>query len=230
MTCEPWPITWPCDTTGADPELVALAQAAAQNLLWAMGGRRLGVCTWTERYRPACSCPGCCVAPFHDAAGWHNRVGGPAMCCRILLAHRPVREVLAVTLDSAALDPAGYDVEAWAWLRRRGTCWPCAGDCDDPPVEVTYKAGNSLPAGTAAAMGEVACEFINGFTNKVCKLPSRAVSIARQGVTVQLADPATFVRSGRLGLPIADAWLSVVNPTGLSRPSRVYSPDLATRA
>jgi hypothetical protein len=230
MSCEAWPITWPCSTTDVDPELVTLAQSAAQNLLWAMGGRRHGVCTWTERYRPSCSCAGCCAGPYHDAAGWHNRSGAGAMCCRILLAHRPVREVTAVTIDGDALTADEYDVDAWAWLRRRGACWPCVGECDDPPVEVTYGAGFALPAGTAMAMGEVACEFIAGFTNKVCKLPSRAVSIARQGVTVQLADPSTFVKSGRLGLPIADAWLAVVNPRGLDRPSRVYSPDLAARA
>jgi hypothetical protein len=46
---------------------------------------------------------------------------------------------------------------------------------------------------------------------------------------VQLAAADDLASKNRLGLPIADAWLAIVNPGGLQQASRVYSPDLARR-
>jgi len=225
--CDPWPIDWSLCTEddGADPALLAQAQTSAEALLWAMSGRRLGYCTWTEGYWPACS--GDCGTPYKDAAGnWRNG-GRGGDCCRLLLLHRPVAEVIEVGEHGVALDPLTYALDGAGWLRRIGACWPCGPECDDPPIEVTYRAGVGFPAGTDTAMGEVACEMLKGMTGGVCRLPSRATSISRQGITVDLGDPSEFLAAGRLGLPLADAWLAVVNPTSLDRASRVYSPDVA---
>jgi len=82
------------------------------------------------------------------------------------------------------------------------------------------------PTSTAMAVGEVACEVIHALRDEPCKLPSRLVSITRQGITVDLQGTGLEGLEGRLGLPLADAWLSAVNPARLDRPSRVYSPDL----
>lgn len=223
MTCEAWPIAWPCDINGVDPDIIELATAAAQSLLWATSGRRLGVCDYADDVWPSCSC-GCGGGPYKDASGAWRNSGGFYDCCRLMLAHRPIVAVTSVAEHGIDLDPAAYSWSA-TYLRRQGSCWPCADDCDDPPVRVVYTAGVPLPGSTALAMGEVACEFVAGFSGNPCKLPSRAITVARQGVTVELQSPDETIAANRIGLPIADAWLRVANPNGLTRTSRVYSPD-----
>jgi len=226
-SCEDWPIAWACDTGDVDPELLVLAEDGARSILWAYGGRNVGRCTFTEGYYPGCdACPG---APYKTASGQWRNGGGAHDCCRILLVRQPVASIEAVTVNGELLDPAAYTTDG-AWLRRNGECWPCGGDdCSAPPVVVTYTAGRPLPAFTPAAMGEVACEVLYGLQGAACKLPSRAVSVTRQGVTVQLAAADDLAGRNRLGLPIADAWITIMNPGGLQAASRVYSPDLARR-
>jgi hypothetical protein len=227
--CDPWPITWPCDTAAVDPELVVEAGHLAGLMLWGLSGRRFGVCDHVESYYPPCTAE--CGAPYKGPDGeWRNRVSAASNCCRILLRNAPVVSVESVTIWGELVDPAGYDVSARRYLRRRSACWPCEDQCDDPPIEVAYRAGWGYPAGTAAVVGEVACELLAGLQGNPCKLPSRAVSVARQGVTVTLADPEVYLDNGLLGLPLADAWIKAVNPNGMLTVSRVYSPDLARRA
>jgi hypothetical protein len=225
MSCQPWPISWSCDTETFAPELVELAEAAAVELLWALGGRRIGVCDYSESYRPRAASK-CGPVPYISDGAWYNGLVSSGLCCRLLLEHRPVQSIIEVTEEGQVLDPAAYTLEANGWLRRRDHCWAAALHCDDPTVTVTYTAGVDFPASTAMAVGEVACEFLRGFSNQACKLPARAVSVARQGVTIQMGDPAAFIATGKLGLPIADAWLTVVNPHALTQRSKVYSPDL----
>ena len=221
MTCEAWPVEWPCDTTGVDPALQAQALDAAVALLWALSGRRLGVCDYTESYWPPCGEYGCPM-PYISDGQWYNGVDA-AECCKLMLHHRPVIEVTEVIEHGVTL-AAGTDYR-WdrSFLRRCHGCWPCRLDCCDPPLQVAYSAGVPLPAGTAGAVGEVGCEYLKAFTDQPCKLPSRVTSISRQGITMELGAPPT---DNRLGLPLADAWLRLVNPSNLAVRSRVYSPDL----
>lgn len=225
MTCESWPIVWPCPIEGISDDVLNLAHGLAVDLLQSLSGSRLGICSYTEAYRPAGTSGGC-AGPYKDSTGnWRNGATWSRDCCRLLLSHRPVIEVCAVWDRGNLVDPTGYDVES-GWLRRRGACWSCGDACDDPPVAVSYRAGAPYPSGTAVAVGEVACEYVAALENRPCKLPSRAVSIIRQGVTVNLGSADEAVSRGRLGLPIADAWLTAVNRRGLVMASRVYSPDL----
>jgi hypothetical protein len=223
MTCEPWPIVWPCDTTGVDPALLDAAQSLAEQLLWAMSGYRVGRCTFREAFRPALT--GECGVPYKGRDGnWYN--GGRAGdCCHVLLSHRPVSSVTEVVDGGVILDAAAYALEG-SRLRRRGACWTTSGPCDDPELVVTYEAGVPFPAGTGVAVGEVACEYLSALQGQTCRLPSRATSITRQGVTVTLDTAQDFIKAGRLGLPVTDAWLETVVGIGPRVPSRVYSPDL----
>ncbi|WP_415949537.1 hypothetical protein [Streptomyces sp. KLOTTS4A1] len=50
--------------------------------------------------------------------------------------------------------------------------------------------------------------------------PTAAGAASRRG-----PDPSLIYAEGRTGLPMADMWLSTVNPHRLTSPSRVYSPD-----
>lgn len=224
-TCEAWPVEWPCDITGKTADQLDDAAEFASFLLWGLSGRRIGVCDYVEGYWPATT--GVCgVVPYMTRSGtWRNGYAG-ADCCRVLLHHRPVVAVEAVEVDGVPLADDEYDIVRGAWLRRRGECWPAAYGCDDPPIQVAYRAGVAPPPGTAMVVGEVACELLKGWAGEACKLPSRAISVSRQGVTVQLADPQQYVENGLLGLPLADAWITATNPNQLVMPSRVYSPDL----
>jgi hypothetical protein len=223
--CEQWPIIWPCDITNVDTDVAAAAWALAEQLLWALSGYRVGVCTYREAFRPANS--GWCGFPYKDAHGnWRNygQIGG--LCCRVLLTHRPIESIVSVTDGGVVLDPAAYALED-SWLRRRdGVCWTATFPCDDPDLIVVYQAGVPFPAGTGLAVGEVACEYLAALQGQTCRLPSRATSITRQGVTVTLDSAADFVKARRIGLPITDTWLETVVGSGPRVASRVYSPDL----
>ena len=222
MTCEAWPVTWTCDVNGISPQALDAAAELASQLLWALSGYRFGICTYVEGIYPA----GCdsCVAPYKDLNGeWHN--GGVADCCRLLMKHRPVSKVNTVTELGRILDAGDYVMQG-GYLKRRFACWPCAWECDDAPIHVDYMAGVPFPIGTEVAMGEVGCEMLAAMQGNVCKLPSRAINVSRQGVTVEMGAIGEFVKAGKIGLPLTDAWLTSVNQGVLQVASKVFSPDL----
>lgn len=232
MTCDPWPIRWPCDITDVDEALLDLAQESAQSILWGLSGRRYGVCVTTESYRVPCHAP--CVPAYRDfGPGVEWRLGGwdnwRSQCCRLPLDQRPVRAILSVEVDGEVLDPGVYALERdSAW--RADECWPCIDDCDAPVITVTYAYGIDPPAIAELAMGELACEILAGIEGRDCQLPSNAISITRQGVTVDLGDAQTLFEQGRIGLPLSDAFLRMANPNRLVSRSTIHSPDLARRA
>lgn len=127
------------------------------------------------------------------------------------------------------LAPEEYALEGDR-VMRFGECWPCDEGCDDPPIKVIYVYGVDVPPLGELAMGELACEFLAALTGADCRLPSNAVSITRQGVTVELGDQRTLFETGRIGLPISDAFIRSANPNRLQSQSRVWTPDVARRA
>lgn len=223
---KPWVLDWPCDVTGVDPAVLTQASESATTWLWALSGRRVGSMTTVEdRYRGPNECTAC-VAPVKDSDGEWQNVSDTTDCCRLRLELRPVRSVTEVRLGGEVLDPAGYVLEGDT-LVRLGACWPCDDDCEAAPIEVDYEWG-IVPDGMAlAAAGEVACEFVKGISGDNCRLPSRAVSISRQGVSIEMQDAEAFAENGLTGLPIADAWIRTMNPNRLASRSRVVSVDSA---
>lgn len=222
--CEQWPIIWPCDITNVDTEVAAAAWSLASQLLWSLSGYRIGVCIYREAFRPATS--GACGFPYKDAHGnWRNNGQTGGLCCRVLLTHRPVESIIEVVDGGVVLPATEYALEG-SWLRRKGACWTTSFACDDPELIAVYQAGVPFPAGTGLAVGEVACEYLSALNGDPCRLPSRATSITRQGVTVTLDTAADFVKRRRIGLPITDTWLETVSGSGPRVASRVYSPDL----
>lgn len=227
MTCESWPIVWPCDPPGGyNDEQYAAAVQGAQQLLWSKTGRRLGVCDVTEEYSITAS--GVCGMPYlGDDLVWRNR-GAGAACCQISLMSQPVQVVDEVRVDGQVIDPSGYRLIG-SRLQRLGACWPADDGCGAPRVQVRYRWGVPVSGAmwglVAPAMGEVAAEFLAAICGGTCKLPSRAVSITRQGVTIELGGAPDS--PGLLGLPLADMLIGATNPTGRQARSRVYSPDMA---
>lgn len=228
MSCESWPVIWPCSIDTEDPDKVSAAQEAAQEILFGLSGRRFGLCTTTESYRANCS--SACGLPYKTSESWwRNGIADAHTCCHVLLNRKPVRAIVEVSVLGEVLDPADYALER-DYLWRNSSCWPCVDDCDEPAIEVTYQYGLDVPMLGQLAMGEVACEILAGLSGADCRLPSNAISVSRQGVTVELGDAQTLFDQGRIGLPIADAFLRAVNPGKLMSQSQVFSPDMTRRA
>ena len=249
MACEPWPVLWSCeDPPTVEPAQLLAATEAARSLLWHLSGARFGTCEVTERYRPAGG--GSCGVPYKDfrTGLWHNG-GTGGNCCSIHLRSRPAQRVVSVELHGSLMGPGEYRLEGAGNLVRVGACWPAVGECDDPPIRVTYTWGVALrppvydesdppvvikapsPYWGAAglAMGELVREFVDGMCGEPCKLPSRIASITRQGVTVNFVSPEEWFALGLVGMPLTDSFIRSVNPKGRRAPSRVYSPDMARR-
>lgn len=222
--CEDWPIIGYV-STGVDPAVWAAATNAAQRFLNGATGNRLGTCTRTQRFAvPATTSTGVCRT-------WDSN----GNCCAIKLPNTPIQAILGVKVDGV-LQPAGsYRLLGGARLARASGCWPTSYDCEPGRIEVTYTSGIPLRPGSdyygmaAAAMGEVTREYVTALTGGNCKLPSRFVAVARQGITTQALDPALFLNLGLTGLPLSDNLIRTVNPTGLRRKPRVVSIDGAVR-
>lgn len=220
MTCDAWPVVWTCDKpAGLTDEQEQAALDAAQLLLWSRTGRRLGVCEATEQFQPFGPCSMPAYRPGGPAFGV-NSAGGD-----VFLTNTPVQSVVGVAVDGVQLPGSRYAVQG-SRLVPVGAGWPSGS-----PVVVTYRWGIPIEgwlAGLVAmAVGEVAGELASGMCGGACKLPSRMVSITRQGVTVELGTADDYVKAGLLGLPLADQLITTMNPAKRQGAARVYSPDMA---
>lgn len=248
--CEAWPIVWPCDEPEGSPEQRDAAESAAQSILWARTGRRLGVCTTTEAYRAAGGALACGRPYMTDDRLWHNLGRSGTESCALGLVSTPVLRVIEVRVFGDVQDPASYRLEGNN-LVRRGECWPYVVEIDTPAIEVVYEWGIPLRAPVAAdpaalppvvaraasplwglaaaAMGEVAYELLKGMCGGECRLPQSVVSVTRMGVTTQRPDPQQTAQALLLGLEIADQLILTVNPHRKQQRSRVFSQDMARR-
>ena len=223
MICSPW-LTMAdvgqCGCVSApNPQLVDEAITAASEVLYVLSGRQYpGIC---EGYlRP---CGDACACSFY------------ACGCDRLAAVWLRSDVLTVTeVDIAGeiLDPDLYRLDGAYLVRLDGGAWPCCqnmgaavGQPDTFTITVTY--GAAVPAAGLAAAKALTSELVRSCTpGESCDLPSRVTSITRQGVSMVMLDPMNFLDNGRTGLYAVDLFLSTVNPHGLRRPSRAWSPDL----
>lgn len=204
----------------------AMAEALARDTIWALSGRRFGLSTTTaERYVVA-ACGSWAgqdnwMRPYFDNGYWAVTCGEG--CCWFELANQPVQEVTEVRLQGVAIT----DWELGnGKLTVPGGCANCTG-CPEPTIEVDYVWGLPMPLSGVAATTELACEYKKALNGENCKLPARAISITRQGVSVDMpAMTADLIGAGLTGLPLTDDFIRIVNPAHLVTRSRVYSPDL----
>lgn len=139
---------------------------------------------------------------------------------RFRLQHRPVREILGITIGDVALDPDKYTLLNGELVSRTSS-WSV---CDGPIVTYTY--GRVPPALGRIAARRLANELIlasDGSTN--CALPANVTSIQRQGVSIDIWDPQDFLDKGHTGLYEVDLFLATSNPARAKKPARIFSPD-----
>lgn len=202
---------WPIDTTCLPPitdenrHQMREALDTAVLVLWALTGRRFGVCPveYVLPYRPGVCPP---VPRLVDGA-WVNQSPGRA---GDVVLPGPVHSVTSVHDDLG--DELPVPVLDGDILRA-------------VPAEarvVKYLRGEPVPAGAAERVGVLARErYLQCIGDSRCRLPRNATSVTRQGVSVQMPTPQEIIDSGSTGLPEVDLWVRALNPDGLSSPSEV---------
>jgi hypothetical protein len=250
--CELWPAVWQCELDGASIPITGAALQAASEILWALSGRRFGLCTTTVRpcrrgcsegfwgggYWPEGIAGVTYPTPVKIGAQWLNLVCGyctsGCSCAQVeeAVLPAPVYDILQVKVDGVVLEP-GVDYrldEHRLLVRLGGESWPLCNDLRYADTEVgtwsvTARFGEAVPVLGTIAAGELACEFVKALRGDDCLLPDQVTSLVRQGVSINYADTAQLLEGGRLGLRFADMFLSSVNPSGLRHRSQVYDVD-----
>lgn len=237
-------------------ETRSVATAYATYLLWALTGRRYGPCSVIVRpCAPACAgfsgyrtwpvgAPGTSGAgtpwmiPYVDNGTWRNcGCTGGCSCrarCEVPL-EGPVAAIDEVRVDGLVLDPTAYRLDYYRGqallVRIDGLCWP---ECQDMNVgieeegsfAVTYQLGVAVPRAGQIAAGLLACEFAKLCEGGDCALPQEIQSLTRNGVDVQIVDPATLPENILTGVAQVDRWVRAVNPGNLAQGPRVRTLDL----
>jgi len=172
---------------------------------------------------------------------WCGCAGTPGCCmCRVdcqVYLPGPAATVLSVTVNGEVIDPTTYRIDNGIWLvRTRETpdqvdppCWPQFQDYNvdngDQTFIITYQQGLIVPQPLLRAAGELACEYAKACLGLPCRLPSRATSIARQGVSISLVDIDQLLERGLTGVTTVDQLIRSYNPGGLTSAMRIASPD-----
>ena len=256
------PCAWPVPDTDCCSEWATFTQAVkddatawASYILWALTGRRFGLCAVTVRpcwrrcdprsyqtYGVWMESPygGSSMGwwPFVSIEGeWRNcgNCCGACCCgaqCEVWLPG-PVATIDSVVVNGVVVNPNAYRVDnADVLVRQDGGCWPECQNYDVPPESadntfvVIYKRGDPFPTAGSIAVGKLACEFAKGCTGGECAIPERVRSISRQGMQFELVSPMDEFDEGLTGLTDVDRFIRAANPYKLSSRPTVDSPDL----
>lgn len=222
----PQPCGWTIDTAAIPAWAAATAgqQQTAQDVavyvVWALSGRRFGICTVTVR-------------PVDPGTRWCARLQRDGSALDGWLLDGPVVAVDEVLIDGTVVDPATYRLyDNIVWLSG-GELWPASNDLSLPSTEpgtweITYQRGRTVPAAgnwAATVLTRELLESIMGGPGACPRIPARAQSVVREGVAIQLVDPTSFIDNGRTGIGEVDMFLAAVNPNQVMAPPVVWSPD-----
>ena len=202
-----WPIDSSClpEITDDNAQQVRDAVDTAVLVLWALTGRRFGICPAEYVLPPArTSCP---PDPRLIDGAWLNSVPGAA---RDVSLPGPVDSILSVEDDEGV--EMTVPVLDGNVLRQV----PASARV------VKYLRGEPVPPGAAERVGVLARErYLQCIGDSRCRLPRNATSVTRQGVSVQMPTPQEIIDSGSTGLPEVDLWVRALNPHGWSSVSEV---------
>jgi hypothetical protein len=244
----------PCAGKEIDPGVIASAIDAASFILYRATAMQFsGTCT--ETVRPCCT--SCCddglwwhrfgiaVVPHLIDGNWYNcrTPSCDSKCLRwecnqripkVDLHRYPVTEITAIKIDGVPLATSAYRIDDHRYVTRTdGDPWPSEQNLLDPDTEVgtwsiEYEYGYPIPDIANKAAVELACHLaLDCVGDGECRLPTRATSVTRRGVTWNLVDVQRAVDRGQTGLYFVDLFIRSVNPHGLTLPPRVWSPDFS---
>lgn len=178
------------------------------------------------------------MTPYVDSGIWRNCGCAGGCSCKAsqeVPFPTPVAAVTEVMIDGVVLDPSAYRLDTYRGIptlvRIDGDAWPQCQDMDADNDEVgafviTYTPGEVLPEAGKIAAGLLACEFLKACQGAECALPQQLASLSRNGVEVQVVDPATLLADGKTGVAYVDLWIRSVNPFARPQRTRVLSSDL----
>lgn len=246
MMCD-WPLDEGClgsEWEDMNPALKERALELSINTLRRLTAYRVGGCPVTVR--PVVSKGACFVptiggnpwmSPGVSASGqWVNNCGRDMGLRRNeVVLPPPVGRIDEVKVDGVALDAADYRLDngyLLVWMGEGDAPWPTNQDVTKPDTEegtfsVTYLNAHEVDSGGAYAAAVLATEFAKACNGGKCRLPAGVTTIARQGVTMQIASGA--FPDGLTGIREVDAWVALWNPDGRAQGSRVWTPDMGVR-
>ncbi len=246
--CSPWltgdDVIECCNAETTSPFLFDVVAEQASDLLFEISGRLYAGECGPRTVRPECDSCYCgyqVLSRGYVIGPWDY--GYPLMLCDsclvacdpslIKLAGVPIREVSEVKINGDVVNPDEYRVFNDRYLQRLNSVrWPVSQnltlpDTDENTFSITYTYGADPPSLGLAAAGQIACELFKVCENGTCQLPTGVTRITRQGVTIdKLAFTSWGYREKRwaTGLPLVDAFLATVNPSGLQRRPVVWAP------
>lgn len=205
-----------------DPRIEDAIDDASLILYYLTGRQFSGTCTTTVRppcLSGTCSC-GCKPAEVN-------------------LGVWPITEVTSVRYDGTVYTgadiTANFHVNRHRYLARNdgqpflsGNQWAVAGSTEDNAdnghtFEVTVEHGLQVPKLLKRAARALACELVEVYCGNDCKLPDRVTSVARVGVTQEIASVVDILEKGGTGIYVVDMAIQVFNPSKLQSPSFVWS-------
>lgn len=246
----------PCAWTGIDTsccgdfwaELTAAEQTAATEaatfILWAATGRQYGVCDIIVRPCGRWPCDDGIAGytwsngtwvPYILGGEWFNCACGTFCTCGArckMYLPGPVASVSSVSVDGVVVNPAAYRVDDARWLiRTDGDCWPIHQNFDrdagqPDTFSVTYGRGTPVPPYLLAAAGTYACEWAKMCRGSECQIPTRIVTLTRQGTTFDGVDIDQLLDRGLTGITAVDQIIVMANPNRLTGRMRILSPEL----
>jgi hypothetical protein len=144
----------------------------------------------------------------------------------IRLPDYPVREVTAVRIAGDTVDPTAYWLIGNRFLEHtQRQPWPACGLSGDRVMQVDYLHGATPPLAGVSAAVRLASELTKANAGQPSALPGYLMQRVRQGETLSYVRADTLFDKGRTGLADVDLWITTVNPSGLRRRPRVWSPD-----
>lgn len=222
-----------CGCPNGDPVQIARWIAMSQQMIYLLSGSRFsGPCT--QKWRPALPYDGCGSSMLYphliDGQVWNLPTGWNSSA--LYLPFDWPREVEEVRIDGAIIDPADYRLDqATRTIHLRDRTWPLRQDLALEDTEpgtwsVTVTHGEDPPALLIGAAIDYAVELGKGCSGLACALPARAVSIAKQGITIDLQIAQELLNAGRTGLASVDAALTAINPAAQRQRARFVSVDV----
>lgn len=240
----PWPLDPAClndQWTALSPDVQARAAALASSTLQRLTGYRVSNCPVTVR--PSMMNTGICFVPDYGhgtffpgmniAGAWVNNCG----TCQHdndpndVPLPAPVGRVDEVQVSGVVIDPTLYRVDGHVLVWQGGGAAPWRGvqDFSVPnravgSFSVTYLNAYPVDSLGAYAAGVLAMEFAKACAGNKCRLPAGVTTIARQGVTMEIAHGS--FPGGLTGIREVDAFIGLWNPGALRQQTGVWTPDM----
>jgi hypothetical protein len=224
--CEPWPSECWSPPADLDASVASDCWDAAVGTMWALMGRRIGVCPYSAWFGRV-AYDNCLPFPLLWRGEWYNVYTWPLDCCRIKLAPSPLVSVDSVLIDGVELVEGTDYVVDGSWLVSLGMCWPIDFPCEARRMQVQWTAGVMPPGLVTTACAEIATALAKACAgDPTCALPLHTQSVSRLGVTIAVGEMWRLIHEGYTGFPLTDLAIRTFNPNRLPMASTVKSVDV----